>query len=64
MGPGDPAAHAILHDLDSAPNLHASVGASLEMPSSPGPGGLGRRVASAAGRAAERAGAQFNDRSL
>ncbi|MEU4234926.1 hypothetical protein AB0F17_62530 [Nonomuraea sp. NPDC026600] len=40
---------AYLHDLDSAPNLQASVGASLEMPSSPGPGGLGQRVASAAG---------------
>ncbi|MFG1686059.1 hypothetical protein ACGFNP_38265 [Nonomuraea sp. NPDC049269] len=40
---------AFLHDLDSAPNLQASVGASLEKPSSSGPGGLGQRVASAAG---------------
>ncbi|HUR03981.1 MAG TPA: hypothetical protein VM347_15665 [Nonomuraea sp.] len=39
----------VLHDLDSAPNVSASVGGSLEMPSSPGPDGLGRRVASAAG---------------
>ncbi|MFF5207568.1 hypothetical protein [Streptosporangium sp. NPDC000396] len=39
----------VLHELDSAPNVRASVGASLEMPSSPGLAGLGHRVASAAG---------------
>ncbi|GAA2292267.1 hypothetical protein GCM10010149_44810 [Nonomuraea roseoviolacea subsp. roseoviolacea] len=37
-----------LHELDTAPHVRASVGASLEM-ASPGSDGLGRRVAGAAG---------------